>query len=55
MAVIINDFELLVEQPDDQVKQGADDAPPAAAGPRPTDLFDAIRFRDERDARTWAH
>lgn len=55
MAVIINDFELLVEQPEEPPTQGAEDAAPGGTGPRPTDLFDAIRFRDEREARTWAH
>jgi len=58
MAVIINDFEVVVEPPTGPAEAGAETASPAPpATPRltPNDLHDLERHRLERAARVCAH
>lgn len=58
MAVIINDFEVVVEAPTGAAEPGADTAsPPPMPAPQltPHDLCDLERHRMERAARVFAH
>ncbi|MDA8018128.1 MAG: hypothetical protein MPN21_11840 [Thermoanaerobaculia bacterium] len=58
MAVIINDFEVVVETPTAPAEPGADTAAPAPSpAPKltPHDLHELERHRMERAARVWAH
>lgn len=56
MAVIINDFEIIIAQPEGPAAQ-AEAAAPAPSGPalQPQDIEDVVRRRLERLARLIAH
>lgn len=60
MAVIINDFEIQVEAPDES-GEGQQPAPESPALQRnratltPMDLEDVQRRQEERQQRLWAH
>ncbi len=53
MAVVINDFEVVVEQPPEAPAQGQQSAP-AASGPTPQDIEQVVRRQMERAARVRA-
>lgn len=56
MAVIINDFELIVEEAPAESPAKVQEASAAPkSGPRPMDLFDVQRHRAERETRLRAH
>jgi hypothetical protein len=52
MAVVINDFEILIQRPPEQDQQPAQ--PPAPAPLRPLDITDIMRRQAERLARLTA-
>jgi hypothetical protein len=56
MGVIINDFEITVEQPPEQaVTEPQVNEPSPAAQLKPQDIIDIIRFRYERMERIKAY
>ncbi len=52
MAVVINDFEVLVEPTPEPTLPGSQPLPPA--GPTPQDIEQAVRRQTERAARVHA-
>ena len=53
MAVVINDFEVVMEPPPEAPAQGQQPAP-AAAGPTPQEIEQVVRRQVERAARVRA-
>lgn len=53
MAVVINEFEVVVEKPQQQQEQPVAMPQPAQLAPR--DVADIVRHQAERLARLWAH